>query len=92
MTIIEAPGSAVSAGEVKVGDEFACIESEKRGFPRRTLRVKAIKTGVPPTARCSSARDGMAMIEVDIALYRLINPSKFRLFASPATTAGAVGA
>lgn len=84
MTTIETRGQAVSAGDVKVGDEFACVESEKRGFDRRTLTVKSIKCGTPPTARCASAREGMATIQVDIALYRLINPSKFRLFARPA--------
>lgn len=93
MTIIEKTGQQVSAGDVRVGDKFACVESEKRNHPRRTLTVKSILLGEPPTALCVSARDGMANIEVRIALYRLINPTKFRLFeraaAIPAEGAGA---
>ncbi len=89
MITIETQGTAVSAGDVKVGDEFACVESEKRSDPRRTLKVKAIRCGQPPTAVCDSAREGMATIKTSIALYRLINPTKFRLFARPVTiTAG----
>lgn len=84
MVTIMLQGQAVSAGDVRVGDEFACVESEKRGFARRTLTVQAIKCGTPPTAICASAREGMKTIKVPIALYRLINPSKFRLFARPA--------
>lgn len=83
LTTIEQFGAAVSAGEVHVGDEFACIESEKRDDPRRTLTVTKLVLGHPRTAICVSAREGMKNTTVRIALYRLINPTKFRHFRRP---------
>jgi hypothetical protein len=92
MTMIESQGTAVSAGDVKVGDVYACVESERRYFPRRQLTVKAIKCGgTKPTAVCDATRDGAAL-KVEIALYRLINPTKFRLIESPAVHIGEVQA
>jgi hypothetical protein len=86
MTIITNPETPVPAGTVRAGEVFACVEAEKRGFPRRLITVDAIRcAGSTPVALCTATTDGEGSHKTRIALYRLINPTKFRLVESPAT-------